>query len=70
MIGSGRGLEFDKLTDYFLNEDYRKTCKSRNKLNKKCSEILDGLRLLGNITVLVLYTGFLMFLLMVICGCF
>ena len=70
MIGSGRGLDFDKIVDYFLKENYRKTIKSRNKLSKRCSEILNGLRLLGNITAVVLYTCFIVFLLMTICGCF
>ena len=70
MIGSGRGLDFDKIVDYFLEEDYHKTIKSRSLFSKRRSEILDRLRLIGNISMVVLYTGFIVFLLMTICGGF
>lgn len=70
MIGSGRGLDFDKVADYFLKEDYRKTNKSRMRLSQRHSEILDYLILARDISAVVLYSGFIVFLLMAICGCF
>lgn len=66
MIGCGRGLDFDKLADYFLKEDYRKTSKS----NKRHTEILDYLILARNISAVTFYTGVIVFLVMTICGCF
>jgi hypothetical protein len=70
MIGSVRGLEFDKLADYFLNEDYRKTGKLRNKLSKRHSKVLDYLILARNTSAVVLYAGVIVFLVMTICGYF
>jgi hypothetical protein len=70
MIGCGRGLEFDKLADYFLNEDYRKTGKLRNKLSKRHSKVLDYLILARNTSAVVLYAGVIVFLVMTICGYF
>lgn len=71
MIGCGRGLEFDKLADYFLDkEDFRKIGKSRKRLSQRHSEVLDYLILARNISAVVLYTGVIVFLVMTICGCF
>lgn len=70
MIGSGRGLDFDKVADYFLKEDYRKTNKPRMRLSQRRSELLDYLILARNIVAVVLYSSFILFLLMTICGCF
>lgn len=67
MIGCGRGLEFDKLADYFLDkEDFRKISKS----NKRQAKLLDYLILARNISAVVLYAGVIVFLVMTICGCF
>lgn len=70
MIGCGRGLDFDKIVDCFLKEDYRKTNKSRMRLSQRRSELLDYLILARDIAAVVLYSSFIVFLLMAICGSF
>ena len=70
MIGCGRSLEFDKIVDTILNEDYRKTGKLRKRLDKRHFEVLDYLILARNTSAVVLYAGVIVFLLMTICGSF